>query len=361
MTVEHEAGRQLPATPAPDAVHRPGTVPSADCRARRPPGRGSSSPTASGGRTATAAAGARPVELGSLASTSSGRRAGAAGRAAGLLRRGRDGDQGAGLDGPGLRPAGVLLPRDRPQPAGGARASRTSAWSSSTTSPTCRPARPLMLSAHGSAPEVVEAATPDRRLRGRRGLPAGDQGPPRGEGAGRAGLPHHLRRPRGPRGGGRHHGRGPRRHLAGGGRRRRRRAARHRRSPPPCWPRPRCRTATGPACSTRPGRATPTLWQPGRSDLCFATTNRQAALAGDRPPLRRHGGDRLGQLVQHPGARAAWRTRPAAPACYRVNDADELPDDLAGTVGVTAGASAPEELVDGGHRPARPPSGRRRR
>jgi 4-hydroxy-3-methylbut-2-enyl diphosphate reductase len=30
----------------------------------------------------------------------------------------------------------------------------------------------------------------------------------------------------------------------------------------------------------------------------------------------------------------------------RVNSADELPDDLTGTVGVTAGASAPEELVE---------------
>ena len=30
---------------------------------------------------------------------------------------------------------------------------------------------------------------------------------------------------------------------------------------------------------------------------------------------------------------------------FRVNDADELPDDLAGVVGVTAGASAPEDLV----------------
>jgi 4-hydroxy-3-methylbut-2-enyl diphosphate reductase len=30
----------------------------------------------------------------------------------------------------------------------------------------------------------------------------------------------------------------------------------------------------------------------------------------------------------------------------RVNHAEELPDDLWGTVGVTAGASAPEELVD---------------
>jgi 4-hydroxy-3-methylbut-2-enyl diphosphate reductase len=29
----------------------------------------------------------------------------------------------------------------------------------------------------------------------------------------------------------------------------------------------------------------------------------------------------------------------------RINAADELPDDLSGTVGVTAGASAPDELV----------------
>jgi 4-hydroxy-3-methylbut-2-enyl diphosphate reductase len=31
---------------------------------------------------------------------------------------------------------------------------------------------------------------------------------------------------------------------------------------------------------------------------------------------------------------------------FRVNDPDELPDDLTGTVGVTAGASAPEDLVE---------------
>jgi 4-hydroxy-3-methylbut-2-enyl diphosphate reductase len=33
------------------------------------------------------------------------------------------------------------------------------------------------------------------------------------------------------------------------------------------------------------------------------------------------------------------------PRVIRVNDADDLPDDLAGIVGVTAGASAPEALV----------------
>src|SRR5207244_2743008 len=33
------------------------------------------------------------------------------------------------------------------------------------------------------------------------------------------------------------------------------------------------------------------------------------------------------------------------PRVYRVNGPDEVPDDLDGVVGVTAGASAPEELV----------------
>ena len=33
------------------------------------------------------------------------------------------------------------------------------------------------------------------------------------------------------------------------------------------------------------------------------------------------------------------------PRVFRVNRAEELPDDLEGTVGMTAGASAPEELV----------------
>ena len=35
------------------------------------------------------------------------------------------------------------------------------------------------------------------------------------------------------------------------------------------------------------------------------------------------------------------------PRVHRVNSADELPRDLSGVVGVTAGASAPEELVEG--------------
>ena len=54
--------------------------------------------------------------------------------APGVLRRRRDGDQGAGVDGALIRAAGVLLPRDRPQPAGGAAVRGLRAWCSSTRS-----------------------------------------------------------------------------------------------------------------------------------------------------------------------------------------------------------------------------------
>ena len=45
------------------------------------------------------------------------------------------------------------------------------------------------------------------------------------------------------------------------------------------------------------------------------------------------------------------------PRVIRVNDASELPPDLSGTVGVTAGASAPDELVDEIVRALQPVSG----
>ncbi len=89
----------------------------------------------------------------------------------------------------------------------------------------------------------------------------------------------------------------------------------------------------------------PDIWLPGRSDLCFATTNRQSALmqiAGKVDAMVVIGSANssntraLEKLAREQGC----------PRVYRINDADELPDDLAGTVGVTAGASAPEELVD---------------
>src|SRR5205807_6557338 len=91
-------------------------------------------------------------------------------------------------------------------------------------------------------------------------------------------------------------------------------------------------------------RRYPDLWMPSRSDLCFATTNRQSALTE-----LAHRADAIvvigsanssNTLALEKVARAAGCER-----VHRVNRADELPDDLAGIVGVTAGASAPEELV----------------
>lgn len=87
----------------------------------------------------------------------------------------------------------------------------------------------------------------------------------------------------------------------------------------------------------------PDTWMPGRSDLCFATTNRQAALkeiAQRADTILVIGSENssntmaLVRVVSSDGRRV-----------IRVNGAEEVPDGLEGTVAVTAGASAPEEVV----------------
>ena len=88
----------------------------------------------------------------------------------------------------------------------------------------------------------------------------------------------------------------------------------------------------------------PDVWMPGRSDLCFATTNRQAALKAIA--------ERATTMVVIGSANSSNTlalervARERGCTVLRINSAAELPDDLDGVVGVTAGASAPEELVD---------------
>ena len=89
----------------------------------------------------------------------------------------------------------------------------------------------------------------------------------------------------------------------------------------------------------------PTMWKPDRSDLCFATTNRQSALmaiAARCDAMVVIGSANSSNTV----ALAKLANESGCPRVFRVNNAGELPDDLTGIVGVTAGASAPEDLVE---------------
>ena len=162
-------------------------------------------------------------------------------------------------------------------------ASPRSAWSSSTMSTRCPKVRPLMLSAHGSAPEVVAAARKTggyvvdsvcplvtkvhhevqvRAGKGYRIVYVGHEGHEEAVGT-MAVAPDAMHRVESVD------------DVA--------RPSRPSPSPSRSSPRRRSRTATGPACSTRHASGGPSLWMPGRSDLCFATTNRQSALMAMAP------------------------------------------------------------------------------
>jgi 4-hydroxy-3-methylbut-2-enyl diphosphate reductase len=88
----------------------------------------------------------------------------------------------------------------------------------------------------------------------------------------------------------------------------------------------------------------PDLWMPNRSDLCYATTNRQLALTKLKGLV-----DALIVVgsANSSNTRALVRVAKSLgiESVYRVNGADELPDDLTGVIGVTAGASAAECIV----------------
>src|SRR3954469_11673433 len=89
----------------------------------------------------------------------------------------------------------------------------------------------------------------------------------------------------------------------------------------------------------------PDLWMPGRSDLCFATTNRQDALTDIAKRA-----DAVVVIGSANSSNTIALTKVAreagCPLVVRVDGPDELDIQGARVVGVTAGASAPEELVE---------------
>jgi 4-hydroxy-3-methylbut-2-enyl diphosphate reductase len=92
----------------------------------------------------------------------------------------------------------------------------------------------------------------------------------------------------------------------------------------------------------------PELWTAARNDLCFATTNRQAAvqaIAVEADAIVVIGSANSSNTV----ALAKVATAAGCPIVLRVDGPNELDPDALGdarVVGVTAGASAPEDLVE---------------
>lgn len=89
----------------------------------------------------------------------------------------------------------------------------------------------------------------------------------------------------------------------------------------------------------------PEMWMPTKSDLCFATTNRQSALMNIA--------ERCDAVVVIGSANSSntmalvkLAQQSGCDSVFRVNDPSELPNSIEGIVGVTAGASAPDELVE---------------
>jgi 4-hydroxy-3-methylbut-2-enyl diphosphate reductase len=91
----------------------------------------------------------------------------------------------------------------------------------------------------------------------------------------------------------------------------------------------------------------PDLWTAARGDLCFATTNRQAALqaiAAEADAIVVIGSANSSNTL----ALAKVASAAGCPVVLRIDGPDELDADALGdarVVGVTAGASAPEDLV----------------
>lgn len=88
----------------------------------------------------------------------------------------------------------------------------------------------------------------------------------------------------------------------------------------------------------------PNLWMPSRSDLCYATTNRQGAVKKIAPLVDTFiivGSSNSSNTL----ALAKVASQAGAKNILRVSSSHDLPDFLDGIIGLSAGASAPDEII----------------
>ena len=93
----------------------------------------------------------------------------------------------------------------------------------------------------------------------------------------------------------------------------------------------------------------PHIVGPRTDDICYATTNRQAAVKQMAARVRPRAGDRLHELVELATGWSTWRAIHGA-ASHLIDGADQVREEWlegARVVGISSGASAPEELVEG--------------
>ena len=203
-----------------------------------------------------------------------------------------------------------------------------------------------VFSAHGVAPSVRAGAAGAQPADDRRDLPARHEGAPRGGALRRAGLHDRARRPRRARGGRRHDGRGTRADRARSGRA-------GRRGPQIDDPErvayvTQTTLAVGEtsAILDRLRERFPKIVGPRTDDICYATTNRQAAVKqmADRCDLMLV----IGSRNSSNSVRLVEVARDCGTEAHLIDRAEEIREewlDGARIVGISSGASAPENLV----------------
>ena len=113
--------------------------------------------------------------------------------------------------------------------------------------------------------------------------------------------------------------------------------------------RPRCRSTTRATSSRRCSARFPAIAGPHKEDICYATTNRQEAVKAVAPTRRGAARGRLAEFVQLAAparGRRARGLRASPPRAARRRYRLERVSATCRALGITAGASAPEVLVE---------------